>query len=109
MLDETVYECYLRIGATRRRANRVIRCGLGRTPNIKRDISAVAIEFVSDRKKSVERDYEIKRLEYMAIGVEEYWVIDRFDRSMTIFRRNAEELRIEENESYESPLLPGFV
>ena len=32
------------------------------------------------------RDYEQKRDEYLAVGVREYWIIDRFRRIMTVYR-----------------------
>jgi Uma2 family endonuclease len=47
----------------------------------------------------------------MALGVREYWVIDRFERVMTVYFDDSGkpgERRIEENELYRSAILPGF-
>jgi Uma2 family endonuclease len=49
-----------------------------------------------------------KRDEYLAIGVAEYWVIDRFRRQMTVYRSEQPEIQVGEKELYRSPLLPGF-
>ena len=49
--------------------------------------------------------------EYMEAGISEYWLIDRFQRTMTVFRRPRKRVReivITEDETYETPLLPGF-
>ncbi len=64
-------------------ADRVIWTGLGRTPNEKKDIPSIVIEFVSKRRRDALRDYETKRDEYLAAGVQQYWIIDRFRRVMT--------------------------
>ena len=65
------------------------------------------------RRRDRERDYEEKRREYLALGVREYWIIDRFDRDMTVYRRQPESLEsdklvIKEHEVYNTSLLPGF-
>ena len=39
----------------------------------------------------------------------EYWIIDRFRRTMTVSFGDGTERVVAENESYESSLLPGFV
>jgi len=44
--------------------------------------------------------------------VAEYWVIDRFKRTLTVFAfggEKDEERVILEGKTYETPLLPGFV
>ena len=59
-----------------------------------------------------ERDYIVKRAEYREIGVRQYWVIDRFRRTLTVYSfggEKDEEILIPEGTTYESPLLPGFV
>ena len=48
-----------------------------------------------------------KRREYAAVGVREYWVIDRFRRTMTVYTGDGEQV-VSEQESYSTPLLPGF-
>ncbi len=98
---------------SRRRADRVIWAGLGRIPDPNTDVPAIVVEFVSKRHRDGVRDYEEKRRQYLAIGVQEYWIIDRFQRIMTIFRGQpgpgepAEQI-IKENEVYRTPLLTGF-
>ena len=61
----------------------MIWAGLGRVPNPQTDVPAIVVEFVSRRHRDRVRD-EVKRREYLAIGVLEYWVIDRFRRIMTV-------------------------
>ena len=110
-VDETLTEEYIRIGDTRRRADRVVWIGLGRQPDREVDVPAIAIEFVSPGRRSWRRDYIEKRDEYIAAGVVEYWVIDRFDRTMTVFRKKndaTEEEVIAEQDVYRPQLLPGF-
>ena len=41
----------------------------------------------------------------------QYWIVDRFERHMTVFFNEPAGIReqiIAENEFYETPLLPGF-
>jgi Uma2 family endonuclease len=96
---------------SRRRADRVIWVGLGRVPDIHKDVPAIVVEFVSNRKRDRVRDYEEKRREYLAIGVSEYWIIDRFKRTLTVVRNapgQPSEIVVQAEETYQSPLLPGF-
>jgi len=110
-LDKTVTEHEIRPGDDRRRADRVIWAGLGRVPDPEEDVPTIAIEFVSRGKRNWLRDYEEKRREYLAIGVAEYWIIDRFRRTMTVYRNPpgvpAEQV-VAENQVYQTELLPGF-
>ncbi len=111
VLDKTLPEQYLPVPNGRRRADRVIWTGLGRVPEIGKDIPSVAIEFVSRRRRDRIRDYEEKRRDYRALGVGEYWIIDRFARQMTVFRAapaEPAEIVIKADEAYRTPLLPGF-
>jgi Uma2 family endonuclease len=110
-LDKTVAEHDLWPGKDRRRADRVIWAGLGRVPNLTKDVPTIAVEFVSVGKRDWLRDYEEKRREYLAMGVSEYWVIDRFRRTMTVYRnppRGPAEQVIVEAGVYRTDLLPGF-
>jgi Uma2 family endonuclease len=109
-LDLTTYEHTLRTGKNRRRADRVIWAGLGRLPGA-RDVPAIVVEYVGAGKRNRKRDYEEKRDEYMAIKVQEYWVVDRFQRTLTVFSRQGNRIKrqvITEKQSYSTPLLPGF-
>ena len=110
-LDATVAEDYVRTGDSRRRADRVIWAGLGRHPNPALDVPTIVVEFVSAGRRNWRRDYVEKRDEYLAAGVVEYWVIDRFGRMMTVFHKKNDghdERIVKENEVYAPPLLPGF-
>jgi len=108
-LDATLPERYVRTKDSRRLADRVIWVGLGRLPNPKRDVPGIVVEFVSAGKRNRRRDYEEKRKEYLEIGVVEYWVIDRFERTLTVFRRRRpQKTVVREKETYRSTLLPGF-
>ena len=68
----------------------------------------IVVEFVSKRQRDRVRDYEEKRKEYLAVGVQEYWIIDRFRRTMTVLRGehgtgDPTEQIIKENEVYSTP------
>jgi Uma2 family endonuclease len=110
VIDLTLYEETLECGENRRRADRAIWIGLGRLPE-PGEPPAIVVEFVSEGKVAQERDYLAKRAEYRGIGVREYWVIDRFRRSMTVyvFEKDRDDERVvPEDKSYATPLLPGF-
>lgn len=111
-LDFTVDERDVRVGEnTVRRCDRALWIGLGRLPDVKQDIPAIIVEFVSRGKRNRTRDYVHKRSEYLAAGVKEYWVINRFTKTMHVFSAPLEanlERVLPENENYTTPLLPGF-
>lgn len=96
----------------RRRADRAIWVGLGRQPDELEDVPVIVIEFVSARRRDMVRDYQLKRDEYLAAGVKGYWIIDRFRRTMTVYRKDpagpAHDL-ISEGQTYQTELLPGFL
>jgi Uma2 family endonuclease len=109
-LDATVPEEMVATRQSRRAADRVIWAGLGRQPR-ESDVATIIAEFVSKGKRDRKRDYEDKRDEYLEIGVKEYWVMDRFTRTMTVFFSQAGKIRrrvIRENQTYTTDLLPGF-
>jgi Uma2 family endonuclease len=111
VVDETLPERYIRTSSGRRRADRVIWIGLGRRPDPMVDIPAITIEFVSASRRDRHRDYMEKRLEYRHAGVSEHWIIDRFHRTMIVLRNAPEgstEIIVTEQETYQTPLLPGF-
>lgn len=111
VIDRTVYERYINTDRSRRRADRAIWIGLGRTVDLSRDVPAIAVEFLSAGKRSWQRDYIHKREEYLAAGVKEYWLFDRFQRQFTVFQRNAAgdtSVVIPAGSVYTTPLLPGF-
>ena len=109
-LDMTLPERHVFVGPNRRRADRLIWAGHGRLPRRTAPPTIIA-EFVSKGKRDQQRDYEEKRDEYLAIDVREYWVIDRFRRTMTVFQMVKGEISqrvVTEKQTYTTPLLPGF-
>ena len=109
-LDLTCPRRRIETKQNRRRADRAIWAGLGRDPE-EGEAPTIMAEFVSSGKVNQDRDYVAKRAEYREIGVREYWVIDRFRRTMTVYNFSGEsdqERVIPENQNYETPLLPGF-
>jgi len=109
-LDFTLGEQYVKTSANRRRADRLIWAGLGRLPE-EDEKPTVIVEFVSKRKRDRDRDYEAKREEYQAIKVQEYWIIDRFERTLTAHILDNGKYRkkiVSETQVYRTKLLPGF-
>lgn len=109
-LDFTIPEEYVRGEDSRRIADRLIWAGLGRMPNPRSDLPTIAVEFVSAGRKNQQRDYVDKRAEYLAAGIKEYWIFDRFQRTLTVIHNRFDEPQvINESEAYQSTFLPGFV
>ncbi|MFO0889227.1 MAG: Uma2 family endonuclease [Isosphaeraceae bacterium] len=110
IIDDTLPE--QTVAATdRRRADRVIWTGLGRKPDELDDVPSIVIEFVSQKRRDALRDYEEKRNEYLAAGVKEYWIIDRFRRIMTVYRKGMTGPTfdvVNEGQGYETELLRGL-
>lgn len=110
-IDETLPQQYVHLRGSRRLADRLIWTGLGRAPNLEEDLPTVAVEFVSKRRRDWHRDYTLKRREYSKLGIEEYWIIDRFRRMMTVIISEGgkqREIVLQENDVYRTPRLPGF-
>jgi Uma2 family endonuclease len=111
-LDRTVPEHQIVTGENRRNADRVIWCGLGRRPDPRNDVPTIAVEFVSEGRRNWLRDYVEKRDEYLAVGVREYWIINRFARTLTVYTLGADgsptEREVPEGEIYRTGRLPGF-
>lgn len=107
-LNETMFSQEVTTSHGIRRPDRVIWAGLGRFPEIDRDPPTIVIEFVSNTSRDRRRDHEQKREEYAEIGVAEYWIIDRFRRTMTVCRGNEVPLIVRETETYTTDRLPGF-
>ena len=110
VLDATFHEETVVTPTERRRADRVIYAGLGRDPR-DGEVPTVVVEFVSTGKQNVIRDYVEKRDEYLAMGVREYWIVDRFARRLTVYRPHGSggiQEVVREGEVYTTPLLPGF-
>jgi Uma2 family endonuclease len=112
IIDDTAYECDVRTSNGIRRVDRAIFMNLGRAPKAIGDVPAIIIEFVSYGRRNAERDYIEKRGEFLALGVQEYWVFDRFDRTLCVFTGTVADPRsrvVTAVENYTTPLLPGFV
>ncbi len=108
-IDKTLVEQYIYTGDSRRRADRVIWIGLGRTPDLQNDVPTIIVEFVSRSKRDFRRDHVEKRKEYLQLGVQEYWVISRFERTFTVYRpTEPTETVVKEFDMYSTDLLPSF-
>lgn len=116
VLNLTLPEHNLRTKAQNRRADRCIWCGLHRLPRTrgavnKRDVPAIVVEFSSSRPADQRRDYDEKRVEYRDLGVKEYWIIDRFRRTMAVYSWHGKrwtKREYGETATYTTDLLPGF-
>ena len=109
-LDATLAEETIETKKNRRRADRVIWAGLGLLPD-PNETPTIIIELVSKGKINQERDYVAKRAEYREIGVKEYWIIDRFSKTLTVclFASDRDqELVFAANQTYATTLLPGY-
>jgi Uma2 family endonuclease len=115
-LDLTLPEHNIAVGPHNRRCDRAVWVGLGKLPGTrgpiaKRDIPSIVVEFPSSRPADQRRDYDEKREEYRDAGVKEYWIIDRFRRTMTVYswrgKRWAKKT-VDEKATYTTGLLPGF-
>jgi len=108
-LDATLPEHTVVTANNRRRADRVIWAGLGRQPEPRTDVPTIVVEWVSESKRDWKRDYLEKREEYLQTGVKEYWIFDRFRRTLTVYRAGTAAPQVaREAETYRTPLLPGF-
>jgi Uma2 family endonuclease len=111
IVDATAPEQTIPTTMNRRRCDRALWIGLGRLPDVDVDIPAIVVEFVSGSRRDSVRDHETKRDEYLAVGVREYWVFDRFRDVLTVYRLGAEGPVAEVIPSgavYRPDLLPGF-
>ena len=60
---------------------------------------------------SIKRDYEVKREEYLAFGLLEYWIVDPFKRVVTVLTRRGDtwnEAIFRDEQMIVSLVLPGF-
>jgi Uma2 family endonuclease len=106
-LSLTLSEQEVAVGADRRRMDRAIWIGFDRPVKPKVDLPTIAVEFVSSTSRDRRRDFITKRREYAAIGIAEYWIIDRYQRCLTVFR--GDDVRIvREGELFRPEKLPGF-
>jgi Uma2 family endonuclease len=74
-----------------------------------RRLPALAAEVVS--RGSVKRDYEVKREEYLAYGLLEYWIVDPLKRIVTVLTRHGDiwdEAVFRDEQVIVSLVLPGL-
>lgn len=72
---------------------------------------SLAIEVVSEGHEARTRDYVTKREEYLAYGLREYWIIDRFEQKVIVLRRRGDtwdERVFGPGQTAEGLVLPGF-
>jgi Uma2 family endonuclease len=106
--DATLPGRYVQGNNSRRRADRLVWAGLGRQPRPRIDPPTIIVEFVSRGRRNRERDFQTKRTEYLGLGVQEYWIFDRFQRRLTVCRPNQADQVVGEADTYRTPHLPGF-
>jgi Uma2 family endonuclease len=106
-IDDTLSEQTVATAAGRRRMDRAIWIGFGRNIQPNKDIPTIAVEYVANRSRDRHRDFVEKRAEYEAIGVVEYWIIDRFRRTLSVIRKGDVQV-FSEKDTYRTDLLPGF-
>jgi len=72
----------------------------------------LAVEIVSSGTDNEHRDRETKLALYDRYGTPEYWIVDRFERRVDVYRRDTGSLslvaQVQADEMLTSPLLPGF-
>jgi Uma2 family endonuclease len=73
--------------------------------------ASIAFEVVSKGAKSHERDYVTKRAEYLAYGLLEYWIVDPWEKMLTVLVRDGDSWREQvyrDDQLAEGLVLPGF-
>ncbi len=74
-------------------------------------IPSLVMEIVSKGREARDRDYVTKREEYLAYGLLEYWIVDRFERKVTVLVRRGDiwhEQVFTGDQTAEGQFLPGF-
>lgn len=70
------------------------------------------IEIVSPGSKNRKRDLKLKHTLYEKYGVQEYWAVECWSRSVNVFRLSGntlvEVMTLKEDDTLESPLFPGL-
>ncbi len=71
----------------------------------------MAFEVVAKGAEARERDNVTKRVEYLAYGLLEYWIVDPQDRTVTVLIRDGDAWREQvyrDDQQAPSLVLPGF-
>ncbi len=74
-------------------------------------IPEIAVEVVSPGAEARQRDYVVKREEYLAAGIREYWIVDPEMRSVVALVRDGDrwqEQRRGAGDRHRTGVLPGF-
>ena len=70
------------------------------------------VEVLSPGSANERRDREFKLKLYSRRGTDEYWIVDRQERRVEVYRREDAVLTLvktlSESDTLQSPLLPGF-
>jgi Uma2 family endonuclease len=72
---------------------------------------SLVIEVLSEGREARERDYVLKRAEYLAYGILEYWIVDPFARTIAVLLRDGAEWveRVfRDDQAATGLVLPGF-
>jgi Uma2 family endonuclease len=73
--------------------------------------ASMAFEVVSKGAEARERDYVTKRVEYLAYGLLEYWIVDPQEKMVTVLSRDGDAWREQvhrDDQQALSLVLPGF-
>jgi Uma2 family endonuclease len=106
-----LHEHELLIGSDRRRADMVIWLNQPGKFHAKTSTPQIVIEIVSPGGRNRRRDFIDKRDAYLGLDIQEYWILDRVRRTMTVFaKRNGVvgERNLTSAEVYATDLMPGF-
>jgi Uma2 family endonuclease len=73
----------------------------------------LVIEVVSQGAENERRDRTVKRQAYSKFGVQEYWVVDRYQQTIEVYRLEQGQLILattlaNSNDRLTTPLLPAF-
>jgi Uma2 family endonuclease len=72
----------------------------------------LAVEVLSPGSRNQQRDRAIKLATYSRYGVQEYWIVDRWQRTVAIYRHDGTALQpvgtLGADDTLTSPILPGF-
>jgi len=106
-------ECKLLVGPSKSERHPDVSLYLSAQPDISDVwsiwIPQIVVEVVSESSRK--RDYEQKPPEYLALGVDEYWIVDAAKNQMTVLTRWRGEWKpaiLKPPKRYSTHLLPGF-
>ena len=72
----------------------------------------LVIEVISEGAENERRDRKVKRQAYSKFGVREYWVVDRYQQTIEVYRLEQGQLMLvtalANNDQLTTPLLPEF-